>query len=138
MAFQPGQSGNPAGRPKGSVNKQRAMLLDAVEKVLPLVVDRALAGDHEAQKLILEKGLPKLKAVEAPMEFTLPEAGEASPARAILIQVAEGALPLPHAKEILTSLLPEFERQARPAIGQQTSAGVMNAYLSSLMDTKKE
>lgn len=64
MTFQPGQSGNPAGRPKGSCNRQLAMLRDAVEKVLPLVVERAMNGDEEAQKLILEKGLPKFKQIE--------------------------------------------------------------------------
>lgn len=64
MTFQPGQSGNPAGRPKGSCNRQLAMLREAVEKVLPLVVERALNGDEEAQKLILEKGLPKFRQIE--------------------------------------------------------------------------
>lgn len=64
MTFQPGQSGNPAGRPKGSVNKQLAMLREAVEQVLPLVVQRALDGDVEAQKLILERGLPKFRQIE--------------------------------------------------------------------------
>lgn len=64
MAFQPGQSGNPAGRPKGSVNRQLAMLRDAVDKVLPLVLERAMQGDVEAQKLILEKGLPKFRQIE--------------------------------------------------------------------------
>lgn len=64
MTFQPGQSGNPAGRPKGSCNRQLIMLREAVEKVLPLVLERALNGDEEAQKLILEKGLPKFRQIE--------------------------------------------------------------------------
>lgn len=64
MTFQPGQSGNPAGRPKGSSNKQLAMLRDAVEQVLPLVLQRALDGDVDAQKLILERGLPKFRQIE--------------------------------------------------------------------------
>lgn len=68
MPFQPGQSGNPAGRPKGSVNKQLAMLREAVEQVLPLVVQRALDGDVDAQKLILERGLPRFKQVEFSFE----------------------------------------------------------------------
>lgn len=68
MPFQPGQSGNPAGRPKGSCNRQLAMLRDAVDKVLPLVLQRALEGDEEAQKLILEKGLPKFRQIEFSFE----------------------------------------------------------------------
>ena len=104
MPFRPGQSGNPAGRPKGSINKQLAMLRDAVEKVLPLVVERALNGDTEAQKLILERGLPKLKPVEVPFEFTLPDADCPAPRRAILEQAAEGAIPLGAAEEIIEQL----------------------------------
>lgn len=137
MVFQPGQSGNPAGRPKGSVNKNLAMLRDAVEKVLPLVVDRALAGDAEAQKLILERGLPKLKPVEAPMEFTLPDAGETSPARAILIQAAAGELPLSHAGAIVTSLLPKLGRQSQ-STKHQSSVNVMNAYLNSFQASMEQ
>ena len=38
MTFQIGQSGNPAGRPKGSVNRQLKMLREAAEQVLPLVL----------------------------------------------------------------------------------------------------
>lgn len=132
MTFQPGQSGNPAGRPKGSVNKNLALLRDAVEKVLPLVVDRALAGDAEAQKLILERGLPKLKPVEAPMEFTLPDAGDTSPARTVLVQAAEGTLPLSCAKEIMMTLMPAAKNEAHEKAAFPPMEGG-NAYLFSLL-----
>ena len=132
MTFQPGQSGNPSGRPKGSVNKNLALLRDAVEKVLPLVVERALAGDADAQKLILERGLPKLKPVDAPMEFTLPEEGTAAPARAVLVQAAEGALPLSCAKEIMMTLMPAAKNEAREK-GALPSMESGNAYLFSLL-----
>ncbi|MDL2216978.1 DUF5681 domain-containing protein [Desulfovibrio sp. OttesenSCG-928-M14] len=135
MTFQPGQSGNPAGRPKGSVNKNLAMLRDAVEKVLPLVVDRALAGDHEAQKLILEKGLPKLRAVEAPIEFILPDAGELSPARAVLLQAAAGVLPLSCAREVVRELVPILS-QERQALEQKQHPqnAYANAYLTKIFN----
>lgn len=129
--FKPGQSGNPAGRPKGSVNKNLAMLREAVEKVLPLVVDRALAGDADAQKLILERGLPKLKAVDAPVEFTLPEAGETSSARAVLVQAAAGELALSHAEKIVYGLMPAVAQEEQAI--EMKSSGCMNAYLNSLL-----
>lgn len=90
MTFQPGQSGNPSGRPKGSTNKQLAMLREAVEQVLPLVVERALAGDADAQKLILEKGLPKLKAVEAPFELSPAEEENQAASKAAHLQARKG------------------------------------------------
>jgi len=136
MRFQPGQSGNPAGRPKGSVNRQLAMLREAVEKVLPLVVKRALAGDAEAQRLILERGLPKFKAVETPIEFDLPEAGDITPARAVLQQAAAGELSLSHAKELVGSLLPVVaqEEKALAENKPHPPMGFNNAYLRSLYE----
>lgn len=128
MQWQKGQSGNPAGRPKGSVNKQLRMLRDAVEMVLPLVVARALAGDHEAQKLILERGLPKLKPVDVPVEFEMPDT---DPVNGILVQAACGELPLPAAKEIITDLLPMVERE-RQAV-ERFEPTMMSAYLSAVV-----
>lgn len=130
MTFQPGQSGNPAGRPKGSVNKQLAMLRDAVEKVLPLVVERALAGDHNAQKLILEKGLPRSKAVELPVEFPL-EDGKIPSARIILQQVAAGELALSHAEKILYGLIHAVTQEQK--VIEPQPGEFMNAYLGSII-----
>lgn len=130
--FKPGQSGNPSGRPKGSVNKNLAMLREAVELILPLVVARALAGDVEAQKIILDKGLPRLRAVDAPMEFTLPEAGDPAPARAVLVQAAEGALPLSCAKEIMTTLMPVVTQGDGQGKKTLPSIAGGNAYIHSL------
>jgi hypothetical protein len=112
------------------VNRQLAMLRAATEAVLPLVLARALSGDFEAQKLILERGLPKLKPVDVPMEFTLPEAGDTAPARAVLVQAAEGALPLSSAEKIVNDLMPVVEREERQA---QPPNGFMNTYLAGVM-----
>lgn len=62
----PGQSGNPAGRKKGSKNratlykeavllKQKKKLLDALPGVLDVVIEQAMAGDSKAQKLYLDR-----------------------------------------------------------------------------------
>ncbi len=136
MPFRPGQSGNPAGRPKGSINKQLAMLREAVEKVLPLVVERALNGDTEAQKIILERGLPRLKAVEMPLEFTLPDENCPAPRRAILEQAAEGAIPLNTAEEIIEQL--RGLQKEKKATGEFGSCEYSNAYLRQLVNSYNE
>ena len=132
MPFHPGQSGNPAGRPKGSINKQLAMLREAVEKVLPLVVERALNGDTEAQKLILERGLPKLKPVEVPLEFTLPDENCPAPRRAILEQAAEGAIPLEAAEEIIEQL--RGLQKEKNVTGEIGNGEFISAYLRQLVN----
>ena len=90
--YQPGQSGNPVGRPKGSVNKQLKMLREAAELVLPLVLERALKGDADAQKLIIERGVPRMKSVAPAEPFILPEGSLAEQMQALLQQVATGQL----------------------------------------------
>lgn len=68
MAFKKGTSGNPAGRPKGSVNKDneelREMIRTRTPNVLAVVFDKADEGDLYACKLILDRCIPTLKSVE--------------------------------------------------------------------------
>lgn len=99
--FQPGQSGNPAGRKKGSVNRQLAMLREAAEKVLPLLVERALAGDFDAQRMIMDRALPRLKPMTPPEPFTLPDGDLLVQIQTVLRQVADGELSPTAAAEVV-------------------------------------
>ena len=90
--YQPGESGNPAGRPKGSVNKQLAYLRSACNKLLPAMFDRACAGDFEAQKFLLDRALPRLKAVSPAETFDLPDAPRLEQLLALLQQTADGEI----------------------------------------------
>lgn len=92
MAFQTGQSGNPAGRPKGSVNRQLKTLREAADMVLPLVLERALAGDFEAQKFLIERGVPRLKPIAPTEEYNVPEGPLSYQLEAIIRQVSSGEL----------------------------------------------
>ena len=72
--FQPGQSGDPAGRRRGARNKATlaaAVLLDGEALGLTRrAVEAALAGDMLAMKLCLERALPRCH--ERPVTFSLP------------------------------------------------------------------
>ena len=101
MPFKPGECGNPAGRPKGSVNKQLQMLREAADQILPVLIEKALAGDMEAAKLILDRGIPKMKPVSAPESISLPAGGLLDQMRALLQQVASGEVSASAAGEML-------------------------------------
>ena len=65
--FKPGQSGNPAGKPKGARHRAtiaaQALLDGEAEALARKAVDLALAGDMGALRLCLERVVPSLKAV---------------------------------------------------------------------------
>ena len=100
MAFKKGESGNPAGRPRGSVNKNLQVLRDAAEAILPDLIDRAKSGDLEAQKLILDRGIPRLRAVSMPEALPLPGGTLTNQAKALVALIAQGNLSTTVAAEI--------------------------------------
>ena len=93
-----GESGNPAGRPKGIVDK-RASLRKQFESegraVIERVIAEALDGDMQAAKLVIERLAPPIKSRSEPVEIPALEAAEtlADKAQAIVIAVARGECP---------------------------------------------
>jgi len=80
MPFRKGQSGNPAGRPKGTPNKRGIMAgvldeisaekgIDVKQAIIKKLVDSALGGDHQSIKLILDRLEPAYKPVSPPIEI---------------------------------------------------------------------
>lgn len=65
--FTKGQSGNPAGRPIGSKNKS-TQFKELLEEDLPALVsalrNRALDGDMNAMRLLLERLVPKVQTLD--------------------------------------------------------------------------
>ena len=98
--FQKGQSGNPGGRPPGCVNKSLQVLRDAAEAILPSLIERAKDGDLEVQKLILDRGIPRLRAVSMPEALALPDGTLTDQAKALVALIAEGNLSTTVAAEI--------------------------------------
>ena len=93
-AWKPGQSGNPKGRPAGTgeVGKLRAAIAKRVPDLLDAMMAKALDGDVGAARLLLERAVAPLKAMEQPQALTLPDGTLTEQGHAVLRSVANGVL----------------------------------------------
>ncbi|WP_295449633.1 DUF5681 domain-containing protein [uncultured Thiodictyon sp.] len=96
--FQPGETGNPKGRPRKpkpeGPAKLRADLLRDAPDILAALVEQAKSGDPTAARLVLDRCLPALRPTDAPAN--LPPGIEVSDLTgapvAVLKALAAGAL----------------------------------------------
>ena len=115
MPFQPGQSGNPAGRPRGARNKTTILLEELIERegaaLAHQFVEQAKAGNARALGCLMGMILPKRKG--APVEIDLPPLEQASDApvaiAAIIAAVCGGELTLEEGTS-LTRMVEAFLR----------------------------
>jgi hypothetical protein len=107
MKFQPGQSGNPAGRPPGSLNKKTIALeevfIERADEVLNQIIDRAKDGEKTAMRLCMERiSAPKR---ERPVAVELPVIESPADARkaiaVVTTELAEGSLTITEATRLI-------------------------------------
>ena len=105
-AWKPGTSGNPAGRKPGAgeVGKVRAAMAKHVPALVAVLLERALAGDIGAARLLLERTIAPLKASEEPAPLALPDGTLTEQGRAVLGAVAAGELAPGQGAALLASL----------------------------------
>jgi len=103
MKFLPGQSGNPAGRPRGSRNKHtiaaEKLFAEDAEVLARVAIDLAKAGDIAALRLCLDRVCAPHR--HRPMAFDMPALGVAADAvgamRNLMEGLAEGEVSAPEA-----------------------------------------
>ncbi len=108
--FKPGESGNPAGKPKGARHKTTiacdALLAGEAEAITRKAIELAKAGDGPALRLCLDRIAPARK--DRPVTFTLPTLETAADAKdaaaAIVLAVADGDLTPSEAAELSKAL----------------------------------
>ena len=113
--FKSGESGNPGGRPKGSLNKatlaSQTLLDGEAEALTRKVVELAKEGNPVALRLCLERLLPPRK--DRPVNFTLPRIEGAQDLvkalGAILEAVARGEI-TPAEGQTLTTMLDGYRK----------------------------
>ena len=105
-AWKPGQSGNPAGKPPGSgeLQKLRAAIGEHVPEIINQLVTAARGCDIQAARLILERVLPPVKAIEQPQTINLPDGTLTEQGRAVLAAVAAGELAPGQGAQLLAAI----------------------------------
>ena len=105
--WKPGQTGNPKGRPPGvsAITKLRASIADEVPQILAALITAAKAGDVQAARLILERVLPPVKAIEQAVALQMPEGGTlTAQGKAVLSAVAAGTLAPGQGTQLLAAI----------------------------------
>ena len=105
--FAAGQSGNPAGRPKGALGKAtrwREALEPHGDELFKVAVEHALSGDMTALKLCLERISPAIKPNADPIEFILQGENLSQKAESVLQAIADGVIDVDSGRKLIGAI----------------------------------
>lgn len=133
MPFVKGQSGNPAGRPKGIIDKRQRMqkaLGEGADAVIAVVRQRALDGDMQAAGLVLSRLIPTLKAESAErVAFAFDASKSLSEQLAMIAQAAaDGEITLEQAHQFAEICKALATVRAMETGGSGTESALINAF----------
>jgi len=127
MPFQPGQSGNPAGRPRGARNRAsmlaEMLVQSRLEEMMGIMIDRAIEGDMLALRLCTNRAAPPSR--ERPIAFELPAIKTAADGVAALAAIAaavsEGEITAGEA-DVLNKIVENFRLTLEASVFEERMA----------------
>jgi Family of unknown function (DUF5681) len=107
--FSKGQSGNPAGKPKGTLHKStqamQTLLEGEMEALTRKVVELALAGDTTALRLCLDRIAPAIKPSAQRINLEMPAPDNLTDtAKALVMAAASGEIPPDIAAQLVSAV----------------------------------
>ena len=105
--FVKGQSGNPAGRPKGIPDQRtalRSLLEPHAQELVAKAVKLALDGDTTALRICIERLIPPMKARDEAVQLGSAKAGLSEQGRAVLEAAAAGNITPERAATMMQSI----------------------------------
>ena len=116
MPWNKGESGNPSGRPKGSLNKSTlaslAILHDESEKITRKAVELAIDGDLAAIRLCLERLIPRARETQLTVDIPpIRCPADAVQTISMLLEGLAGGELLPSEAESICRVLEQYRKQ---------------------------
>lgn len=113
--FKPGESGNPQGKPKGTLHKAtraaQALLSGETQALTRKCIELALDGDTVALRLCLERIIPARR--DSPISLKLPKiagAGDIPKVLGAVLKAVAGGEITPQEGQALTAMLETYRR----------------------------
>lgn len=106
MGFKKGQSGNPAGRPKGAKDKRtelRDLLKPHAPELIKKLVELALSGDASALKCCMDKLIPSVRARDESVSVNL-QGDLTDKGNQLLAELSAGNISPSEGSQIMTML----------------------------------
>ena len=107
MRFKKGQSGNPAGKPKGARDKRtelRALFVPHAKDLVQKAIDLALSGDSTALRLCMDRLVPAIKSKDAPIQIGELDGSMGDQGRTVLAALASGDLTPDEASTVMGTI----------------------------------
>ena len=103
-AWRKGESGNPAGRPKGSGNIKQGLFKSKEPELQQKLINMALGGDVAAMKIIADRIWPRIRSQAMPINVAANTTDLANTGRSVIAAALDGEITVDVLRDVLAAL----------------------------------